>query len=343
MLLALRPMADASGLIDKPGGRKSHQGDIPVVGGMAMFAGLLVAAVGGQGLTHGGISLLTVAGFMVALGVLDDRFNLPPNVRLFAHLSASVALVYGTEFAFHSLGDLVGTGPIKLGVIALPFTVFAVVALINAFNMLDGLDGLAGSAGLVAFGGIMYVSSQAGSESTLLVAGSMFGAVSAFLLFNLPLNFNRAMRTFMGDAGSTLLGFVMAGLALKLAQPQPESVALSPIVVLWMMPMPVFEVFASTVRRLVKGMPPTQADSSHFHHVLINAGISVRAICTLYFVSSVVCCAIGIWAWSNEVPESLLFVGFLLLFAAWLLVVRNAHKVAHLLPEWLRRADPTGH
>lgn len=308
-----------------------------------MFAGLLVAAVGGQALTHGGISLLTVAGFMVALGVLDDRFNLPPNVRLFAHLSASVALVYGTEFAFHNLGDLFGTGPIGLGIFALPFTVFAVVALINAFNMLDGLDGLAGSAGLVAFGGIMFVSSKAGSESTLLVAGSMFGAVAAFLLFNLPLNFNRAMRTFMGDAGSTLLGFVMAGLALKLAQPHPESVGLSPIVVLWMMPMPVFEVFASTVRRLVKGMPPTQADTGHFHHKLITAGISVRSICALYFLSSVVCCSIGIWAWSNGVPDALLFVGFLLLFGAWLVVVRNARVLALLLPKWLLRADASGH
>jgi UDP-GlcNAc:undecaprenyl-phosphate/decaprenyl-phosphate GlcNAc-1-phosphate transferase len=310
---------------------------------MAMFAGLLVAAVGGQGLGHGGISLLMVAAFMVVLGVLDDRFDLPPNVRLFAHLSASVALVYSTEFEFHSLGDLFGLGPIGLGAFSLPFTVFAIVALINAFNMLDGLDGLAGSAGLVAFGGVMYVSSVVGSEPTLLVAGSMFGAVTAFLLFNLPMLFNRGMRTFMGDAGSTLLGFALAGLALKLAQPRPESVGLSPIVVLWMMPMPVFEVFTSTFRRMVRGMPPTQADSEHFHHKLIVAGLSVRAICGLYFLSSVACCVTGIWAWSSGMPESLLFVGYLMLFAAWLVVVRNAHLLAVHMPDWLRRIDPTGH
>jgi UDP-GlcNAc:undecaprenyl-phosphate GlcNAc-1-phosphate transferase len=254
-----------------------------------------------------------------------------------------VALLYSTQFEFRSLGDLFGSGPIGLGSLALPFSAFAVVALINAFNMLDGLDGLAGSAGLVAFGGIMYVSSITGSESTLLVAGSMFGAVAAFLLFNLPLKFNRAMRTFMGDAGSTLLGFTMAGLALKLSQPAPESVGLSPIVVLWMMPIPVFEVFASTFRRMVKGMPPTQADSGHFHHVLIASGFSVRAICALYFVSSVACCATGIWAWSSGVPDSLLFLGFLLLFVAWLVVIRNATSLARFLPVWLRRVDPTGH
>jgi UDP-GlcNAc:undecaprenyl-phosphate/decaprenyl-phosphate GlcNAc-1-phosphate transferase len=342
MLLALRPLATATGLIDKPGGRKTHHGEVPVVGGIAMFAGLLVAAVGGQGLGHGGISLLMVAAFMVALGVLDDRFDLPPNVRLFAHLSAGVALVYSTGFGVPGLGDLFAIGPINLGVLSLPFTVLAIVALINAFNMLDGLDGLAGTAGLVAFGGIMVISSISGSEATLLVAGSMFGAVAAFLLFNLPTTLNRAMRTFMGDAGSTLLGFVLAGLALTLVQPQPESIGLSPVVVLWVMPIPIFELFASTARRLVHGMPPTQADSGHFHHVLVKAGFSVRAICGLYFLSSVVCCVTGVWAWSVGVPEPLLFGGFVFLFAAWLLVVRNAGRLAQILPVWLRRVDASG-
>ena len=90
-------------------------------------------------------------------------------------------------------------------------------------------------------------------------------------------------------------------------------------------------------------MPPTQADSGHFHHVLIAPGFSVRAICGLYFLSSVVCCATGIWAWSHGVSESLLFVGFLMLFVAWLIVVRNAKYLAQFLPVWLRRVDATGH
>jgi UDP-GlcNAc:undecaprenyl-phosphate/decaprenyl-phosphate GlcNAc-1-phosphate transferase len=335
-------MAAATGLIDKPGGRKSHRGEVPVVGGMAMFAGLLVAAIGGQGLGHGGISLLMVAAFMVALGVLDDRFDLPPNVRLFAHLSAAVALVYSLQMGVPGLGNLLGAGPIGLGVFSLPFTVVAIVALINAFNMLDGLDGLAGSAGLVAFGGIMAISSISGSALTLLVAGSMFGAVAAFLMFNLPLQFNNSLRTFMGDAGSTLLGFVLSGLALYLVQPQPESIGLNPVIVLWLMPIPIFELFASTARRLVKGMPPTQADSGHFHHVLVKAGFSVRAICALYFLSSIVCCVAGVWAWSNGIPEPLLFTGFVALFGAWLLVVRNAASLAQILPHWLQRIDPSG-
>jgi UDP-GlcNAc:undecaprenyl-phosphate GlcNAc-1-phosphate transferase len=341
MLLALRPLAEVAGLVDRPGGRKTHHGEVPVVGGIAMFTGLLVAAIGGQG---PGIELhvLIVAAFMVVLGALDDRFNLPPRVRLFAHVSAAVALVYGSGFVVRSLGDMVGLGPVQLGVVALPFTVVSIVALINAFNMLDGLDGLAGSCGLVALAGVMVVSSFGGSASTLLVAGSMFGAVAAFLVFNLPTKFNRSIRTFMGDAGSTLLGFLLAGLSLNLVQ--PSAIDLSPMIILWMMPIPIFELFTSTARRLSKGMSPTQADTGHFHHVLIASGLSVRAICLLYFVASVASCWFAVWAFRQDLPDPLLFAGFCLAFGVWLVFVRSAHRIAAFLPLWFRRIEMTsGH
>lgn len=339
MLLALRPFAQVVGLIDKPGGRKIHSGEVPVVGGIAMYSGLLVAAAATPVLGGGSVYLLVVAAFMVVVGVLDDRFDLPPNVRLFAHLSAAVALVYGTGFLVRSLGDLVGWGELGMGHLSLPFTVVAVVALINAFNMLDGLDGLAGSAGLVALGGLMVVASMGGSPSALLVAGSMFGAVSAFLMFNLPTRLNRPIRTFMGDAGSTLLGFVLAGLSLTLVQ--PTTIDLSPVVVLWLMPIPIFELFSSTARRIVKGMSPAQADTGHFHHVLIRSGLSVRAICALYFGVSTASCAFAVWAYSGGFPEPMLFAGFCVAFVSWLVLIGLAPRLVVVLPNWCRRTDAT--
>jgi UDP-GlcNAc:undecaprenyl-phosphate/decaprenyl-phosphate GlcNAc-1-phosphate transferase len=342
MLLALRPFAQVVGLIDKPGGRKTHHGEVPVVGGIAMFSGLLVAAAGTSGIGAGGTYLLVVSAFMVMLGALDDRFDLPPNVRLFAHLSAAVALIYGTGFLVRDLGDLVGWGILTLGPFALPFTVVSVVALINAFNMLDGLDGLAGSAGLVALGGLMFIGTASGATGTVVIAGSMLGAVMAFLMFNLPTHLNRPVRTFMGDAGSTLLGFVLAGLSLTLVQ--PTTIDLSPVLILWLMPIPIFELFSSTARRIMRGMSPAQADTGHFHHRLVNAGLSVRAICALYFLVSVASCAFGVWAHRNHVTEPRLCVGFCLAFFVWLAFVRQAPRFAGALPTWFRRADPTsGH
>lgn len=342
MLLALRPFAQVVGLIDKPGGRKTHHGDVPVVGGLAMFSGLLVAAVGTPSLGYGGAAMLVVAAFMVVLGALDDRFDLPPKVRLFAHTSAAVALVYGTGHVVGDLGDLLGWGVLSLGWFSLPFTVVSIVALINAFNMLDGLDGLAGSAGLVALVGLMVVSHLGGSPGTLVVAASMLGAVAAFLMFNLPTHLNRPVRTFMGDAGSTLLGFLLAGLAL--AQVQPTSIDLSPVVVLWLMPIPIFELFSSTTRRIVKGMSPAQADTGHYHHRLIKAGLSVRAICALYFAVSAASCAFGVWAYRAELNEPIIFAAFCAAFTSWQLFVRQAARFVGALPMWFRRSDITaGH
>jgi UDP-GlcNAc:undecaprenyl-phosphate GlcNAc-1-phosphate transferase len=215
----------------------------------------------------------------------------------------------------------------------------AIVALINAFNMLDGLDGLAGSAGLVALGGMMVLASWGNTPDTLLLSGSMFGAVGAFLLFNLPIHLNRSVRTFMGDAGSTLLGFLLAAISLK--QTQSSVMGLSPMVVVWLMPIPIFELFTSTVRRIVRGVSPAQADTNHFHHALIRAGMSVRTICALYFMVSLACCAFGVWAYRADVPEPMLFAAFCASFGAWLLMVANAGTIVAVLPRWLLRKEIT--
>lgn len=106
------------------------------------------------------------------------------------------------------------------------------------------------------------------------------------------------------------------------------------------MPIPIFELFTSTVRRLIKGIPPSQADSGHYHHVLVRAGFSVRAVCGLYAIVSLASCLFGIWAWRAELPEPVLLVGFLLWFGLWVGLVRNAAYVVRYLPAPLRRVDP---
>ena len=163
----------------------------------------------------------------------------------------------------------------------------------------------------------------------------------AFLLFNLPLHFNRSVRTFMGDAGSTLLGFVLAGMALALVQPTGPAIA--PVTILWLMPIPIFELFTSTVRRLISGLPPTQADTGHFHHKLAAAGFSVRAICVLYLLLSLISAGVGLKFSDGSVSEPLLLGGFVLMLLLWLVFVANARMVAVLLPSWLRRARRSPH
>ena len=337
-LLLLRPLAEAFGLIDKPGGRKMHHGHIPVVGGLAMTVGFVLAAMAAGRLTHSQLVLLMLGVFMAVLGALDDRFDVPPKVRLFAHVSAALVLVFGTQSVLGSLGDLLGWGPLSLGWLATPFTVVAVVALINAFNMLDGLDGLAAGCGLVALGGMLWLGGPA--SAGLSLAGALFGAVVAFSLFNMPLHFNKPLRTFMGDAGSTLLGFMLAGLALGLVQVRPDGSSIAPVTILWLMPLPIFELFGTTVRRLVQGIPLAVADAAHFHHRLADKGLSVRAICALYVLVSVLSAGAGVYMAGHGVPQHLMFLAYLGLAALWMALVSRAQVLANACPVWARRPQP---
>jgi UDP-GlcNAc:undecaprenyl-phosphate GlcNAc-1-phosphate transferase len=308
---------------------------VPVVGGIAMFGGVIMAAVMSDQLQrHSGMVLLA-AGLMVLIGVLDDRFDLKPQFRLFAHAVAAISLAYGSGFVVHDLGNLLGFGDIPLGWLALPFTVLACMALINAFNMLDGLDGLAGGCALVAFLGLSVIGIGGGVTSSAVMCLSLAGACLGFLMFNLPARFNRGFRTFMGDAGSTLLGFVLAAVALVLVQPTQADV--SPAIILWMMPIPIFELFTSTVRRIVKGLSPMQADDGHFHHKLVKAGFSVRLIFALYIGVSALSVGTGLLALEKGLAEPVVFLLFLVFFAAWLGFVRLAPTIAQSLPHRMRR------
>jgi UDP-GlcNAc:undecaprenyl-phosphate GlcNAc-1-phosphate transferase len=339
LMLVLRPVAAQLGLVDVPGGRKTHEGDVPIVGGIAIYLGLMGAVLAMGVSTAGQAALLVAAALMVVVGALDDRFDLAPYARILAHIAAAVTLVLASGYTVESLGDLLGLGAIDLGPGAFLFTVVACIALINGFNMLDGLDGLAGGVGLVALIGLSVFFLGAGAEASSIVSLAMAGAIGAFLVFNLPARFNRSVLAFMGDAGSTLLGFVLAGLSLIAIQPtavEPRFVALPPVVVLWLMPVPIIELFTSTFRRAITGLSPLQADRGHFHHRLIEAGFSVGAVFLTYLVLSLLSAAAGTWMWYRGAGDSTLFFAFLGLTAAWLLFVHHARRWAGLLPQSLK-------
>ncbi len=335
LMLVLRPVASALGLVDIPGGRKTHDGEVPVIGGIAIYFGLL-AAVLAIGITNPGeAALLVAAALMVVVGVLDDRFDLAPYTRIVAHIAAAVTLVLASGYTVGSLGDLFGLGEFGLGPLAFIFTVVSAIALINGFNMLDGLDGLAGGVALIALSGLAFYFTGANVPAGAVVALGLVGSIAAFLIFNLPAKFNRPVLAFMGDAGSTLLGFMLAGLALVAIQPRAET--LPPVVVLWLLPVPIIELFTSTIRRLVTGLSPMQADRGHFHHRLLEGGFSVRAVFILYLFVSVVSAVAGLWLWRAGASEPFLFYLFLVMAAIWLAATKNVKRLVGYLPESLQR------
>lgn len=336
-MVALRPVAVAVELVDKPGGRKTHHGDIPVVGGLAMFLGIVF----GFGLLPDNrflsAPLMSAAGLVVLVGLLDDRFEVSPYARLTAHLVAAV-LVFTTApgFTITTLGHPFGQELVTFGSFgAIAFTCIAIVGAINAFNMLDGMDGLAGTMAAVGMSALAILSGQIGRDGLAGVALVSSGALAAFLLFNIPARFNRRFRCFMGDAGSTLLGFLLACMCINISQ--SSGPAISPTTTLWVVAIPLYELLWTTMRRVLRGEHPFRPDRAHFHHKLLDAGFGVRGAFFVMVCIGACLAAVGILVESFEVPDSVSFTSWLLSGAGVVVLMHKATVLWHILPRRLRR------
>jgi UDP-GlcNAc:undecaprenyl-phosphate GlcNAc-1-phosphate transferase len=303
-ILALRPVATAVGLVDVPGGRKRHGWPVPVIGGLAMAVGLGIGA-SLVPLPKFGIMLLIATYLLVVVGTIDDRFDLPAKVRLIAQACASILVVFGAETAVTHLGSAFFVD-LPLGPFAAPFSILFVLVVINAFNVIDGIDGLAGGLVLMALAGLATVGF--GTDIFALVA-VLFAVVCAYLLFNLPLKFNRKFRTFMGDAGSTALGLAIATIGIALCQ--GADAKMSPAVGLWLIAVPVFDLFSAIARRLVAGKSPLSSDSEHLHHVLMANGWPARAVLVFMLLIAALLGMIGIVGNSLHLPDSIMCFGWI--------------------------------
>jgi UDP-GlcNAc:undecaprenyl-phosphate GlcNAc-1-phosphate transferase len=338
-MAALRPVAVVVDLVDKPGGRKTHRGDIPVVGGLAMFIGCIF----GIGLLPASsmvsAPLLSAAALVVLVGLLDDRFEISPVARLTAHLVAALlVLSTSSELSIHTLGSPFGYRTEFSPLESSAFTCVAIMGAINAFNMLDGMDGLAGTMAFNALLALMVLSGISGDSAVSGISMVLSGAVAAFLIFNIPARYNRRMRCFMGDAGSTLLGFLLACLSIGVSQADDSRI--SPTTILWVVAIPLFELLWTTMRRVLKGQSPFKPDRGHFHHKLLDAGFGVRGAFLVLICLGVMLSAGGIAIQYYGVPDSMSFALWLASAMATVVLMQNAKILWYVLPEKFRRVRP---
>ncbi|MDH3352262.1 MAG: undecaprenyl/decaprenyl-phosphate alpha-N-acetylglucosaminyl 1-phosphate transferase [Gammaproteobacteria bacterium] len=305
-IAALRPLARSINLVDMPGGRKRHVGEIPVIGGIAMFLGFIIAwsvlPVSYPTPLH-----LGVAGvLLVTIGALDDRFTMPPSVRFLTQTSVVLIMVYGAGIRMYDIGDPFGFGIIQLGPLSLFITALITVSVINAFNMMDGIDGLAGTMALIAMISIALVAGyQNPMAGIALIAAS---SVIAFLMTNFPTIYNRRARTFMGDAGSMFIGFVVVWVTMSVSQ-GAEAVA-SPVICLWFAAFPIFDLFTRFVRRSRKGHSPLRPARDHFHHTLMRSGMGVRLTLGVLTGLQLSYAIIGLIGHFAGAPDVLMFMGW---------------------------------
>ncbi|MCP5075354.1 MAG: undecaprenyl/decaprenyl-phosphate alpha-N-acetylglucosaminyl 1-phosphate transferase, partial [Rhodobacteraceae bacterium] len=271
-MFALRPLAQRVRLVDRPGGRKAHDGDVPIMGGIAMFIGVFAGLLLIKGATVLVTTLLLASFLLIVVGVIDDKYALTASVRMAIQVAAILIMFYGSGFQLADIGDPLGIGVIQMGPFTLIFTTVVSLTVINAFNLIDGADGLAGSLAIVALLAIAFVGGA--SDPSTAVASTVSAAVFGFLLFNYPTTWNRSVRSFMGDAGSTFVGFTILWVVLGASQGADRLV--SPVIGLWFASVPIYDCLTCFVRRSLKGRSPFSPGRDHFHHVLNRGTTHVR-------------------------------------------------------------------
>ena len=328
-LVALRPIAKSIGLIDQPGGRKFHIGNVPIIGGVAMFAGIFVGLTILQDIDYALRPLFVACALLLIIGVIDDRFRIPATVRVPTQIAVVLVMAYGAGLSLPSIGDPFGTGEIGMGRFTLIFTMLVTLTMINAYNLIDGVDGLAGSLALIA---MLAVAAVAGIDhSGAAVALTVSAAIAGFLVYNFPVSWNRTARTFMGDAGSTLLGFIIVWVTLGISQ-GPERL-ISPVHCLWFASIPIYDTMTCFVRRSLKGKSPFSPGRDHFHHLLKRGGFGVREILGILTGLQTVYALVAIGAHAAGVPDVVMFTAWSVLGLSQRFVIgliAKRHRVAML-------------
>lgn len=325
LIWLLQPLARFAGLVDHPGGRKKHNGTIPLIGGIAMYFGLIVAVAGIQAPIAGIGGLFLGGAVLLIVGTIDDKKGLSTWIRFLAQIVAALIMVYVSGVKLTSLGHLFGSEPIELGDWAVPFTVFATVGVINALNMSDGMDGLAGGLTLITVVGLMIASALGGDVSVFYLFPGLVAVISAFLMFNMRTPWRSHAKIFMGNGGSMLLGFIVAWLLVSLSQGDHPSVA--PSTALWLFALPLLDTVCIMVRRVMKGRSPFAPDREHFHHILLVAGYSSGQSVAIMYGLATLLATIGIVMDSIDFSETVMFAAFLGLYGLYFWGMNHAWRV----------------
>jgi len=299
--------ADRLHLIDLPDGRKIHEGAIPRVGGIAIVAGTFAAALLFLPDRAEIISYLFGALIIFAFGVVDDRLDLDYRVKFFGQIAGALVLVLGGDLCLTRVPFVYGA--VMTAWVGIPLTVIVIVAVTNAINLSDGMDGLAGGTSLVAAGALGYLAYLGDDRHVALLALCLIGATLGFLRYN-----TFPARVFMGDGGSQFLGFSVAALSILLIE--RSNTAISPLVPLLILAMPITDTLYVMTRRIRAGVSPFAPDRQHLHHRLLDAGLNQYESVVFIYGLQFVLVAL---AWSLQYAPDWFLLGVFVLFVVVLL------------------------
>ena len=316
--------AEKVGAIDMPGeAQRVHNRPIPRMGGLAIFLGFLLSVLLFVPMSRPLEGVLLGSVIIVATGAVDDVVSLKAWVKLLLQIAAAcVAVYYGVRIeVLGNLNIFSSNDYVTLASWSVPITVLWIVGITNSVNLIDGLDGLAVGVSTISSLTMLVIALLVADSSVAVVLAALVGACIGFM----PYNLNPA-KIFMGDTGSLLLGYVLATMSVlglfKFYALVSFAVPVLAIAV------PLFDTIFAFFRRLIHGQNPMHPDRGHFHHRLIDMGLSQKqAVAVLYTISAILGLAAVVITTSGELKALILILGFCLCAFVWAAVYGKLHHL----------------
>ena len=324
----VRRFAFKIGAIDIPkDNRRMHKKPTPRIGGLAIIFGFTVATLCFAQPSRQLYGTLAGAAIIAVMGVIDDCKNLPAKLKFVIQIIAALVVVFAGDIKID-----VFTNPNFLSDnpywvlpewLSVTLTVIWIVFITNAVNFIDGLDGLAAGVSAIMSISLVFISIRVGEYSIAILGIALMGSCFGFL----PFNFNPA-KIFMGDTGSTFLGFMLATLSIQGVFNSYAVISFA--VPLLILGLPLFDALFAMIRRILRGQSPITADRGHLHHRLVDMGFSQKqTVFILYAISGVLGITAVLLAESGVLRALLLVICVLILLLIGSMLGKNSYVHQH--------------
>lgn len=306
----VKRLAHRIGAIDVPkDARRMHKKPIPRLGGLAIYLAFVVVSLVLGDWTVQNLTILLGSAVIVVLGIFDDRNALGAKFKFCIQLiAAAIPVIFG------NLRIELITNPnvfsdylyLEFGALSIPITIIWIVAITNAVNLIDGLDGLAVGVSSIACITMLAVSLLIGEVEIAIILAALAGSCIGFM----PYNLNPAS-IFMGDTGSTFLGFMLATLSIQGLFKVYAIISFAvPFLILGL---PIFDTAFAITRRVLSGRSPLAPDRGHVHHRLMDMGFNQKqAVAILYVISAVLGLLAVVLTTSGELRAIVMVVAVLI-------------------------------
>lgn len=339
---ALVRIAKAKNLFDQPDNRKLHITPVPGLGGVAIFAGVILSSVLFSSLASAH-ELKYITGGMIVLfftGVKDDILPLAPYKKFLGQIAATSFVIIPGDMHISSLHGLLGIDQIPYH-ISLAVTFIFMLSLVNSFNLIDGIDGLASGIGILAsaVSGFLFLITE--QISYAVFSFSLLGALAAFFIFNV---FGTRNKIFLGDTGSLTTGFLLGVFAIRLMETGHitagrEIMIHTPALILSILIIPLFDCARLFIIRILRGKSPFLPDNNHIHHRLVRLLKSHRRVTGLIILINLLLILLTFSLGESRCETQIFIIVLVTAFLSWIPVIIISRKENTPLGEVLLRKE----